>query len=412
MAVLPRPPAGSGFVRRLLDFVDCQAQAIGAGGYQALAAPGSTLVAAADRPAHPVRRLVRLSAAVRPGPSVRDGVLALVKIGIVLALATSWTAYRTLVYDVALKGRPSSPPRSAGRPACPAPAAAWSAGSTSPTGPSTALAVLARAGTAAAPAADREQRPAPTPQTLAGFNELALGGAADRLPDRRDRRARRGAAGRRPAARARAVLHRLPAVRGHARPVRRLAAGARRRGAWRARRGDRARRRAGPARALAGRSDRPPRAPAMPIPGAPVELFVVALVFALALAGDAGRRGAGGLRLPAAARLARCAGARPRHAARRTALRRAARAQDAAGRGPVARRDVADAVAATQRREAGPGGAAADAAAGGAAVTRAAARPSVARDLPPAAPAPLGQSFRRRTRGRVSARAGRRDQRR
>ena len=37
-------------------------------------------------------------------PGVRDGVLALVKIGIVLALATSWPAYRTLVYDVALRG--------------------------------------------------------------------------------------------------------------------------------------------------------------------------------------------------------------------------------------------------------------------------------------------------------------------
>src|SRR6185436_16322673 len=37
-------------------------------------------------------------------PAVRDGVLALVKIGVVLALATSWTAYRTLIYDVALRG--------------------------------------------------------------------------------------------------------------------------------------------------------------------------------------------------------------------------------------------------------------------------------------------------------------------
>ena len=42
--------------------VDCQAQAIGAGGYQALAAPGSTLSLVADRLAHLVRRLVRLPA--------------------------------------------------------------------------------------------------------------------------------------------------------------------------------------------------------------------------------------------------------------------------------------------------------------------------------------------------------------
>ena len=56
-------------------------------------------------------------------PTVRDGVLALVKIGIVLALATSWNAYRTLIYDVAMRGpaelagdvgRPAALPGSAG----------------------------------------------------------------------------------------------------------------------------------------------------------------------------------------------------------------------------------------------------------------------------------------------------------
>ena len=43
IAVCAPAPAGAAFVRRMLDFVDCQAQAIGAGGYQALAAPGSML---------------------------------------------------------------------------------------------------------------------------------------------------------------------------------------------------------------------------------------------------------------------------------------------------------------------------------------------------------------------------------
>ena len=32
-----------GFVATMLNYVDCQAQAIGGGGYQALATPGSTL---------------------------------------------------------------------------------------------------------------------------------------------------------------------------------------------------------------------------------------------------------------------------------------------------------------------------------------------------------------------------------
>ncbi|MDQ3539630.1 MAG: type IV secretion system protein [Chloroflexota bacterium] len=36
-------------------------------------------------------------------PDIREGVLFFVRIGLVLALATSWEAYRTVVYDVALK---------------------------------------------------------------------------------------------------------------------------------------------------------------------------------------------------------------------------------------------------------------------------------------------------------------------
>ncbi|MGC4441997.1 type IV secretion system protein, partial [Streptococcus suis] len=49
-------------------------------------------------------------------PNVREGVLALVKIGIVLALATSWGAYRTLAYDVTMHG-PAELAASAGAPA-------------------------------------------------------------------------------------------------------------------------------------------------------------------------------------------------------------------------------------------------------------------------------------------------------
>ena len=37
-------------------------------------------------------------------PDGREGVLTFVKIGLVLALATSWAAYRVVIYDVALRG--------------------------------------------------------------------------------------------------------------------------------------------------------------------------------------------------------------------------------------------------------------------------------------------------------------------
>jgi type IV secretion system protein VirB6 len=49
-------------------------------------------------------------------PGVREGVVTIVKIGIVLALATSWGAYRTLAYDVALHG-PAEVVASVGAPA-------------------------------------------------------------------------------------------------------------------------------------------------------------------------------------------------------------------------------------------------------------------------------------------------------
>ncbi|MBV9881503.1 MAG: conjugal transfer protein TrbL, partial [Sphingomonadaceae bacterium] len=42
-AVCPLIPPDEGFVRAAMAFIDCQAQSIGAQGYLALLAPGSTL---------------------------------------------------------------------------------------------------------------------------------------------------------------------------------------------------------------------------------------------------------------------------------------------------------------------------------------------------------------------------------
>ncbi len=92
------------FVASALDFVDCQARGIGAGGYQALAAPGSIMSLA-------LTGLLTLFVAgygfrmlMGETPSVRDGVAAFAKIAFVLALATAWGPYRTLVYDVTMRG--------------------------------------------------------------------------------------------------------------------------------------------------------------------------------------------------------------------------------------------------------------------------------------------------------------------
>lgn len=88
------------FLESALGFVDCQAQSIGAQGYQALAAPGSPVSLALTAMLTIFVAFFGYRMLFGQVPGVRDGVLAVVKIGIVLALATSWAAYRTVIYDV------------------------------------------------------------------------------------------------------------------------------------------------------------------------------------------------------------------------------------------------------------------------------------------------------------------------
>jgi type IV secretion system protein VirB6 len=98
------PPTGSGFLAATLANFDCQAQTIGEAGYQALASPGSPLSLA-------LTALLAIFVAIigfrflagRPY-GVDEWIAAALKIGFVLVLAASWPAYRTVVYDVVLKG--------------------------------------------------------------------------------------------------------------------------------------------------------------------------------------------------------------------------------------------------------------------------------------------------------------------
>ncbi|MFA6125644.1 MAG: type IV secretion system protein [Sphingomonas sp.] len=90
-------------MRDLLGYVDCQAQTIGASGYQALAVPGSSVSIALTGMLTLFVAAFGYRMLLGQTPSTRDAVLAIVKVGIVLALATSWSAYRTVVYDVALR---------------------------------------------------------------------------------------------------------------------------------------------------------------------------------------------------------------------------------------------------------------------------------------------------------------------
>jgi type IV secretion system protein VirB6 len=95
---------GAGFIQSVLAFLDCQAWSLGARGWQALAAPGSTIALLLMGFLTLFIALFGYRLLLGQGPDVRTGVVAFVKIGIVFALATSWGAYSILVYDVVNRG--------------------------------------------------------------------------------------------------------------------------------------------------------------------------------------------------------------------------------------------------------------------------------------------------------------------
>jgi len=104
MSLCPTLVPDGAFVRGMLGYIDCQAQAIGEGGYATLAAPGSSAGLVLTAALTIFIALIGYRMILGEYPSVRDTLLAIVKIGIVLTLATSWGAFRPLVYDVVAKG--------------------------------------------------------------------------------------------------------------------------------------------------------------------------------------------------------------------------------------------------------------------------------------------------------------------
>jgi type IV secretion system protein VirB6 len=103
MAVCSSFPSPESFAPSLLTFLDCQAQAIGAGGYAALAASGSPASVLLTGMVTLLIALLGYRMLLGHTPTVREGVLTFVKIGLVLMLAMSWPAYQILVYDIILR---------------------------------------------------------------------------------------------------------------------------------------------------------------------------------------------------------------------------------------------------------------------------------------------------------------------
>jgi type IV secretion system protein VirB6 len=104
MDMCPALPPGAGIVSSTIGYIDCQAQALGSGAWTALAAPGSTLTVVLTGFLTIFIALIGYNLLLGRNMTVRDGTLAFVKIGAVFALATSWPAYRTLVYDLVTNG--------------------------------------------------------------------------------------------------------------------------------------------------------------------------------------------------------------------------------------------------------------------------------------------------------------------
>jgi len=104
MDVCPALPPSTGFISSMMGYIDCQSQVLGSGAWAALAAPGSTLTILLTGFLTIFIALIGYNLLLGRSLTVRSGTLAFVKIGAVFALATSWPAYRTLVYNLVTEG--------------------------------------------------------------------------------------------------------------------------------------------------------------------------------------------------------------------------------------------------------------------------------------------------------------------
>lgn len=100
----PTLASGAAFLSTLLNHIDCQAQTIGTNGYQAMASPTSPMSLVLTGLLIIFVALFGLRMVLGNAPTLQSSVMAVVRIGVVLVIATSWPAYRTLVYDVVIHG--------------------------------------------------------------------------------------------------------------------------------------------------------------------------------------------------------------------------------------------------------------------------------------------------------------------
>lgn len=96
--------SGSKFLTATLAHLDCQAEHIGSYGYGALADPGSTVSVALTGLLAVFVAIWGYRLMLGYSARARDVVGAVLQVGIVITLATSWPAWRVVAYDVIMKG--------------------------------------------------------------------------------------------------------------------------------------------------------------------------------------------------------------------------------------------------------------------------------------------------------------------
>lgn len=100
----PAISTGNNFLSSTLSHIDCQAQTIGSFGFAALSDPASPISQALSALLVIFVAIFGLRLLLGYSVGAGDVVTAFLKVGIVLTLATSWPAYRTVVYDTVLHG--------------------------------------------------------------------------------------------------------------------------------------------------------------------------------------------------------------------------------------------------------------------------------------------------------------------
>lgn len=100
----PAVTTGDAFLVQSLSHLDCQAQSLGSFGFQSLAAPGSPGAVILTALLTLFVAIYGIRLLFGPGDEPRDLVTGVLKVGIVLTLAVSWPAWRTVAYDTVLFG--------------------------------------------------------------------------------------------------------------------------------------------------------------------------------------------------------------------------------------------------------------------------------------------------------------------